>query len=150
MSSQADFAAYCTELLASAGAVRSKRMFGGYGLYVDDIFVAIIVQDTLYLKTDDESRHRFEAAGGRSVAAQNSAIVSDVTVLVGVKPDGDLTFVQRGTARQAHWLAVNQQLNPVPAGNLSLEWVQKKFVSVLTQQQNGTLKYVSRLPPAQR
>ncbi len=65
MSAHADFAAYCAELLAPAGAVRSKRMFGGYGLYVDDIFVAIIVQDALYLKTDDESRQRFEAAGGR-------------------------------------------------------------------------------------
>ena len=87
----------------------------------------------------------FEAAGGRNVAAQNSAIVSDAALLVGVKPDGDLTFVQRGSARQAHWLAVNQQLNPVAADELSLEWVQQKFVSVLTQQQNGTLKYVSRL-----
>jgi uncharacterized protein YfaS (alpha-2-macroglobulin family) len=87
----------------------------------------------------------FEAAGGRSVAAQNSAIVSDASVLVGVKPDGDFTFVPRGAARQAHWLAIDQQLNPVAAGNLSLEWVQKKFVSVLTQQSDGTLKYVSRL-----
>jgi DNA transformation protein len=64
MSSPADFAAYCTELLAPAGAVRSKRMFGGYGLYVDDVFVAIVVQDALYLKADEESRHQFETAGG--------------------------------------------------------------------------------------
>ena len=57
----------------------------------------------------------FEAEGGRNVAAQNSAIVSDAPFLVGVKPDGDLTFVKRGSARQAHWLAVNQQLAPVAA-----------------------------------
>ena len=38
----------------------------------------------------------FEAEGGRNVAAQNSAIVSDAPYLVGVKPDGDLAFVQRG------------------------------------------------------
>ena len=49
------------------------------------------------------------------------------------------------SARQAHWLAVNQQLNPVAADRLTLEWVQRKFVSVLTQQNNGTFKYVSRL-----
>jgi alpha-2-macroglobulin len=36
----------------------------------------------------------FEAEGGRSVAAQNTAIVSDAPYLVGVKPDGDLSFVQ--------------------------------------------------------
>ncbi len=87
----------------------------------------------------------FEVEGGRMVAAQNSAIVSDAAYLVGVKPDGDLAFVRRGSERQATWLAVNQVLNPVPADGLVLEWVQRKFVSVLTQQSNGTLKYVSRL-----
>ncbi len=86
----------------------------------------------------------YEAQGGRNVAAQNSAIVSDASFLVGVKSDGDLSFVRRTSARAAHWLAVNQQLTPVAAGNLTLEWVQRKFVSVLTKQNNGTLQYVSR------
>jgi uncharacterized protein YfaS (alpha-2-macroglobulin family) len=87
----------------------------------------------------------FEAEGGRNVAAQNSAIVADAPFLVGVKPDGDLNFVRRASARQAHWLAVDQRVNPVAADKLTLEWVQRKFVSVLTQQGNGTFKYVSRL-----
>ena len=86
----------------------------------------------------------FEAEGGRNVAAQSSAIVSNAAYLAGVKPDGDLTFVKRGSARQAHWLAVNQQLDPVAADSLTLEWVQRKYVSVLTQQNNRTYKYVSR------
>ena len=86
----------------------------------------------------------FEAEGGRNVAAQNSAIVSSAPYLVGVKPDGDLTFVKRGSARQANWLAVNQRLDPVAADSLTLEWVQRKYVSVLTQQNNQTYKYVSR------
>jgi len=63
MSTAADFAAYCAELLAPAGEVRSKRMFGGYGLYVDDLFVAIIVSDALYLKADEQSQPRFQQAG---------------------------------------------------------------------------------------
>ena len=65
MSADADFAAYCAELLAPAGEVRSKSMFGGYGLYVDDLFVAIIVGDALYLKADERSRPRFQEAGSR-------------------------------------------------------------------------------------
>src|SRR5439155_7516830 len=73
------------------------------------------------------------------------AIVSDAPYLVGVKPDGDLNFVRRTSARQAHWLAVNQQLNPIAADNLTLEWVQRKYVSVLTQQPDQTYRYVSRL-----
>jgi uncharacterized protein YfaS (alpha-2-macroglobulin family) len=87
----------------------------------------------------------YEAEGGRNVGAQNSAIVSDAPYLVGVKTDGDLTFVRRSSARAARWLAVNQQLQPVAADGLTLEWVQRKFVSVLTQQGSGTFKYVSRL-----
>src|SRR5208282_84472 len=87
----------------------------------------------------------FEAEGGRSVAAQNTAIVSDAPYLVGVKPDGDLSFVSRSTERHAHWLAVNQQLTPVAAPQLTLEWVQRKYLSVLTQQPDSTYKYVSRL-----
>ena len=87
----------------------------------------------------------FEAEGGRNVAAQISAIVSDAPYLVGVKADGELAFVTRGSAREARWLAVNQQLDPVAADQLTLEWVQRKYLSVLTQQGNGTVKYVSRL-----
>jgi alpha-2-macroglobulin len=87
----------------------------------------------------------FEAEGGRSVAAQNSAIVADAPYLVGVKPDGDLSFVRRSTARQARWLAVNQQIAPVAAPQLTLEWVQRKYLSVLTQQPDRIFKYVSRL-----
>jgi uncharacterized protein YfaS (alpha-2-macroglobulin family) len=87
----------------------------------------------------------FEAEGGRNAGAQNSAIVSDAPYLVGVKPDGDLGFVQRSSTREARWLAVNQQLAPVAADGLTLEWVQRRFVSVLTQQSDRTFKYVSRL-----
>jgi alpha-2-macroglobulin len=87
----------------------------------------------------------YEAEGGRNVAAQNSAIVSDASFLVGVKPDGDLAFVRRTGVRAAQWLAVNQQLTPVAANDLTLQWVQRKYVSVLTRQDNGTLQYVSRL-----
>lgn len=35
MSTDLDFVAYCAELMAAAGGVRSKRMFGGHGFYVD-------------------------------------------------------------------------------------------------------------------
>jgi DNA transformation protein len=59
------FPDHCAELLAVAGRVRRRRMFGGHGLYVDDLFVAIIAFDRLYLKADAASAPRFEAAGGQ-------------------------------------------------------------------------------------
>jgi len=57
------FVDWCCELLSPLGATRSKRMFGGHGLYIDDIFVAIVAYERLYLKVDDETRPVFLAAG---------------------------------------------------------------------------------------
>jgi DNA transformation protein len=59
------FVAHCLELLASAGAPRARRMFGGHGLYLDDLFVAIVADEQLFLKVDETTRPDFEAAGGR-------------------------------------------------------------------------------------
>ena len=63
MSADTEFVAHCRELLAPLGAVRSRRMFGGHGFYVDELFVALIAFARLYLKADAHSRARFEAAG---------------------------------------------------------------------------------------
>jgi DNA transformation protein len=57
------FVAHCVELLQPLGSVRTKRMFGGFGLYVDEIFIAIIAFERLYLKVDGQSRPAFDAEG---------------------------------------------------------------------------------------
>ena len=51
------------ELLQPLGSVRSRRMFGGHGLYVDDLFVALILFDRLFLKADEQTRETFVSAG---------------------------------------------------------------------------------------
>ena len=56
------FVSHCTELLAPLGSVRVRRMFGGWGLYVDDVFLALIAFERLYLKTNTETQARFEQA----------------------------------------------------------------------------------------
>ncbi|MDI4632988.1 TfoX/Sxy family protein [Pelomonas sp. V22] len=63
MNARNEFVAHCTELLQLLGSVRSRRMFGGHGLYVDDFFIAIVAGDQLFLKTDEQTRSRFEAEG---------------------------------------------------------------------------------------
>lgn len=60
-----DFAAHCVELLQPLGAARAKRMFGGHGLYLDDLMVGLIAQEQLYLKTDAQTLPQWQAAGGR-------------------------------------------------------------------------------------
>jgi DNA transformation protein and related proteins len=63
MAAKEVFASYCAELLSGLGPVRVKRMFGGHGIYLDDLFVAIVVGETLYLKADAQTIPQFEAAG---------------------------------------------------------------------------------------
>ncbi|HLO93562.1 MAG TPA: TfoX/Sxy family protein [Burkholderiaceae bacterium] len=56
---------HALELLAPLGSLRSRRMFGGWGIYVEDLFIAIIAFEQLFLKADDVTVPRFEAAGCR-------------------------------------------------------------------------------------
>lgn len=70
--SQDEFASHCADLLAPLGRVRRKRMFGGVGLYVDEVFIAIIAFDRLYLKADAQTRPQFEAAGCRPFEYEGS------------------------------------------------------------------------------
>ena len=58
-----DYLDYVLEQLAGLGRLRSRRMFGGAGLYCDEIFFAIISDDTLYLRVDARSRPDFVARG---------------------------------------------------------------------------------------
>jgi DNA transformation protein len=60
---QDDLREHCVEMLAPLGRVRWRRMFGGIGIYVDDLFIAIIAAERLYLKAGLQARPRFEAAG---------------------------------------------------------------------------------------
>ena len=58
------FVSHCLELLSAFSPVRSRRMFGGWGLYAQDLFVALIADERLFLKTDATTREHFAAAGG--------------------------------------------------------------------------------------
>jgi len=60
-----EFRDYVLEQLATAGKVSARRMFGGVGLYLDGLFFALIDDDSLYFRTDDTNRSRYEDAGSR-------------------------------------------------------------------------------------
>ena len=42
--------------LTPLGVFRSRPMFGGHGLYLDDLFFGLIAYDKFYLKTDEQTR----------------------------------------------------------------------------------------------
>ncbi len=72
------FVSHCLELLSPLGRTSSRRMFGGHALYIDGLCMALIIQDTLYLKADDTSRALFERAGCKpfTYTAKNQEIHS--------------------------------------------------------------------------
>jgi DNA transformation protein and related proteins len=55
-----DFVAHVMELMRPARAT-AKAMFGGHGVYIDEVFVAILVDDVLYLKCDADRAAAFDA-----------------------------------------------------------------------------------------
>lgn len=58
-----EYRAWVLELLGRVGTVTGRSMFGGFGLYLDGLFFALVDDDTLYFKVDDATRPEFEAAG---------------------------------------------------------------------------------------
>jgi DNA transformation protein len=57
------FVAFVEELLSPFGRVTTRRMFGGHGVYLDGLFVAIVAKDTLYLKATGEGKATAETVG---------------------------------------------------------------------------------------
>ena len=102
------------DLLADFEPLRIKRMFGGAGVYSGDLFFAILVEDTLYLKVDAGNRREYEALGiqpfsyarkdGRMATLSYYPVPSEILD----NPDAlapwarqAMDAAQRGAARQA-------------------------------------------------
>ncbi|OAM52199.1 transcriptional regulator [Methylovorus sp. MM2] len=56
-----EFTDYLSEVFRQFGAVRVRKMFGGYGLYHDGVMFGLIADEVLYLKADVSIAHYFEA-----------------------------------------------------------------------------------------
>lgn len=63
MSVSAKYRADTEERLGAVLPIRTKSMFGGVGVYAGAYFFALIDDDTLYFKVDDDSRPEFESRG---------------------------------------------------------------------------------------
>lgn len=58
--------AYCElvlQQLNQVAPVMARAMFGGYGLYINGLMVALIANDVVYFKVNDSNREDFLAAG---------------------------------------------------------------------------------------
>ena len=59
MKNSPDYIAHVLEMMRPTAVATTRAMFGGHGLYLEGIIVAIVVEDVLYFKTDDENRAAF-------------------------------------------------------------------------------------------
>jgi DNA transformation protein len=56
------FAEFLREQLAPLGRVTMRRMFGKTGVFCDSVMLAMVRDNTLYLRVDDENRETFKEA----------------------------------------------------------------------------------------
>lgn len=97
---------YVIERLQAAGfEVRSRPMFGGVGIYLDEWFCALIApgENTLYFKTDDSNRSDYEQAGSKQFRPQKgrTVVMSYYQVPEEVIEDDDALRVWARKARAA-------------------------------------------------
>jgi DNA transformation protein len=60
-----EYAAFVEELFAAAFPIRIKRMFGGAGIFWDEVMIGLISDERIYLKADASTKADFEAEGSR-------------------------------------------------------------------------------------
>lgn len=95
---------------------------------------------------------RFEAEGfendqgGKSVNAIAQLYVSQSPFLFGYKADGDLAFIYKDSKRIIEWIAINsdfEKSNINAQDNYTISLIQKKYISALMKQYDGSYKYQS-------
>jgi len=56
------FAEFLREQLAPLGRITVRRMFGKAGVFCDGLMFAMVTDDTLYFRVDDDNRETFKEA----------------------------------------------------------------------------------------
>ncbi|CAA0087538.1 DNA transformation protein TfoX1 [Zhongshania aliphaticivorans] len=63
MAADSAFINYLMEQLQWVGPVKGRKMFGGYGVFLEGLMFALVIDNTLYLKIDNDSKRDFDALG---------------------------------------------------------------------------------------
>ena len=59
----ASFRDFVLDQLAGMDGLRARAMFGGVGIYAEDVFFGILAADVVFFKVDDTNRVEYERAG---------------------------------------------------------------------------------------
>lgn len=58
-----EFVAHVLELMHPLGPVSAKAMFGGYGIFIDDLMFALVADDILYFRVGSDNLTDYEQRG---------------------------------------------------------------------------------------
>lgn len=62
-----EYKSYLIELFAAFGHVDARRFFGFTGLFAGEVMFGLVVDERIYLKTDEKSRKDYEEAGSKAL-----------------------------------------------------------------------------------
>ena len=62
-SEKKEFVSYVVDLMQSIGPVNARGMFGGHGIFLDGLMFALVADNVLYLKSDNETVDEFKEKG---------------------------------------------------------------------------------------
>lgn len=62
-----------TARLTAMGPVTGRRMFGGFGVFMDGLMFGLVAHDILYFKVDDGNRSDYETAGSTPFTYQGKS-----------------------------------------------------------------------------
>ncbi len=63
MKEEPEYLKHIIDSLSPLGDINSKFMFGGWGIFHDDLMFAVLADDSLYFKVDDSNREMYEKVG---------------------------------------------------------------------------------------
>ena len=112
----------------------------------DAVFALNLAQESentvqmLYFTADG-----YENNSGRGVSKVQSVLVSAQPWLVGYSSAQDLNYLRENGVSQVNLIAINPSLQKISVQGLSAVLMERKYVSVLTEQRSGAYKYESKL-----
>ncbi|MEZ5453636.1 MAG: TfoX/Sxy family protein [Thiothrix sp.] len=113
MPKQSEYVTYLLELLAPLGQVSARSMFGGHGIYRDDVMFGLVADETLYFKVTTDNQAAYEQAGSQPFSYSKKdgkvAVMSYWTVPADLLEDQDQLLEW---AREAYNIALKSKAPP--------------------------------------
>ncbi len=85
----------------------------------------------------------FEDGSGDSVVTTASRLVSPMEHLVGYKTNGNISYLKKDAAQKVSFIAIDSNLDRIDMAGLQYTVVEKRHVSLLVRQRDGTYAFQS-------